>query len=329
MTGTLNRRALTAGVAALSPWPAHAGPFAQRLPKGAPEHGAPLDTSALRVLFQDRFDSFKPYDPVTHASGHWAVVGEGALSGHMRNAATGRALTLAEIDADPRLCLAHRAPRHSGVLALYADESLSPEFRTCFARDNVLHMVARPVPERLREKACGRSFMAPRIWLTTGGRRRGFTYGYFEARLQFDLDAGSHGAFWLYPAAGRWTSEIDVAEYLGQWWRRGPEGDMYHTSTHTNFGQTRGGVRHRGQAINRTWRRYGVLWTADTLTFYLDRRVVRVTPNPGIHEPLYPILQLAVGSRWALQRYRGGGPPDPATFPHRMLVDEVLIARLR
>lgn len=314
----ISRRSVIASVSAGGVLAAGAGFAAWRTlgERALAADGPELDVSRLKTVFQDGFESFAAYDPDKNPSSAWSTAGVRSFEN-----APGRARGRAP--DGPAACQ-DRTPKNSGLLAAYTDETLGPELRTCFASNGVLNMVAKPIPASLAGKACGRSYIAPRIWLTDKGRPRGFKYGYFEARIRFDVKGGAHPAFWLFPTSGRWTSEIDIVEYLGSWARAGERGDQYHTATHTNFGATSLPERIKGRTINGAWRRYGVLWTEKTLTFYLDRRQVRQMPNPGIHEPMYPIINLAVGTQWALNSRPGD---DFAQQSHQMAVDEVWIAQ--
>jgi hypothetical protein len=283
--------------------------------------GDSLDLSGYRQVFFDPCKTFSPYDPVSNPDGHWATAGVRAFDGTLG------ARTLAEIDADEDLCVRHRCPGWAGEIAMFTDATMGPEFATTTARGGNLRLVARPIPDALRARAFGREYMAPRIWLTDHGAPRTFRYGYFEATMTINTGNSSHAAFWLMSVGG-WTLEIDIMEYLGHWSIKGPDRDQYHTSIHLEWNAQKFGEMIVGHPINGQQRRFGLLWTKDEISFFLDRKAVRTLPNPGAHEPLYPIINLAIGSPWALQRYRGGGgPPNPADFPMGLIVNHVIISQ--
>jgi beta-glucanase (GH16 family) len=72
----------------------------------------------------------------------------------------------------------------------------------------------------------------------------------------------------------------------------------------------------------RAFHSYGVLWRADMLVFYVDRRPVGWMRSPaGLDRPMYLIANLAVGGRFP-------GPPDATTrFPAAFEIDWIAAFR--
>jgi beta-glucanase (GH16 family) len=147
------------------------------------------------------------------------------------------------------------------------------------------------------------------------------TYGYFEAEAKLPAGKGLWPAFWLLPTDMSWPPEIDVFEVLGHepdkiyqtlHWREPAKPDGEHKRAHVEV-----------RADTREWRRYGVLWTPETITFYVDGKPTRRLPTPAdMHRPMYLILNLAVGGSWP-------GDPDATTkFPAEMRVRSVRAWRL-
>lgn len=261
--------------------------------------GSPLNLTGYKTVFRDGFTAFNPYHPVTNPTGHWATATNDAFAGSLKD----------------------RCPKFAGEHTIFTDATMGEEFNPYSLRGGRLVMEAREIPVHLRARAAGRRFMAPRLQLTQGGTLQTFRYGYFEARVQIEAGNSAHAAFWLNSNYG-WTGEVDIMEYLGHWPRRG---DMYHTGAHMDWGKYSYGENTPAE-INGRMRRFGLLWTPRALDFYLDRRLVRSLPNPGLHMLCYLTINLAVGTRWSLQKHRGGGGmPESTDFPMLMRLDNVVV----
>jgi len=138
------------------------------------------------------------------------------------------------------------------------------------------------------------------------------TYGYFEMRAELPQNAGGWPAFWLLPADGSWPPELDVMETL----TKDPSAD--YTTSHSNVGNTHSmsqGVSFIPQTSD-GFHTYGVLWTASTLTWYVDGVQVFATPTPAdMNKPMYMLANLALGG-W-------GGSVDDAQLPAQMKIDYI------
>jgi hypothetical protein len=127
-----------------------------------------------------------------------------------------------------------------------------------------------------------------------------FKYGYMESRMLIPACTGCWPAFWMLPSGDYWPPEIDIIEYFDtakqvipysavHWRMNEPDKEDYFSERLMPFGP--------GNFIG-TWHTYGVLWTRDTVQFYLDG-----VPGPQFsvrsqipHEHMYPIIQLAIGA---------------------------------
>jgi hypothetical protein len=113
-----------------------------------------------------------------------------------------------------------------------------------------------------------------------GLRCRAFRYGYFEARMKWDVTTGAWPAFWMIPVEAIWgateSGELDVFD--GQ-------GDP--ADAHTFFGTIHDWVTINGKAVDAAnnnaqnsyvipgvdfsqWHTYGVLWIPGRVTWYFD-----------------------------------------------------------
>jgi hypothetical protein len=156
------------------------------------------------------------------------------------------------------------------------------------------------------------------------GHGPGVQYGYFEARMKLPPGPGTWPAFWLgsqqVANAPGPSIELDVIEYYGHatasynaavhvWYQ--PPG----TSTqdvHT--------VAVPDRSLVEQFHRYGVRVSPQTLTFYFDGLPMwQVATPPELRKPLYPLVNLALGS---------GFPVDKTPNPSVLLVDYVHVYSL-
>jgi len=140
------------------------------------------------------------------------------------------------------------------------------------------------------------------------------TYGYFEARMQLPSGQGLWPAFWMLPASNTYTSELDIAEIIGN------RPDVLNSTVH---GVYDGAWQMHAQGAlipdsSQGFHNYGVDWEPGTTTFYFDDKAVLSVPTPdSMNQPMYMLLNLAVGGDWP-------GAPDGSTrFPADMKVDWV------
>jgi beta-glucanase (GH16 family) len=151
--------------------------------------------------------------------------------------------------------------------------------------------------------------------LTTKGK---FTqeYGYFEIRARVPKGQGLFPAFWLMPANGKWPPELDVFEVLGQ-----DSSKVYMTVHYTNSNHYPGEVQgsYSGPDLSLEFHTYGLDWEPDRLTWYVDG-VERFSTTQNVpHEPMFLLINLAVGGDWP-------GPPDHKTpFPSEFDINYVRV----
>jgi len=120
-------------------------------------------------------------------------------------------------------------------------------------------------------------------------------YGYFEISAKMPTGAGMWPAFWLMPSNKTWPPEIDVMEMF-----KGATPNIVTSTTHwkdpTNpYAQTYCTYNISDAATN--FHKYGVLWNAKQITYYLDRVPVCVMATPAQLQttvPMFPLINLAV-----------------------------------
>lgn len=251
----------------------------------APAAAEQVPPDGWRLAFEDRFETLRLWD---RTGGTWQPT---YPSGARTNASNREA----QYYVDPRE--GRDAP----------DLREPPPFRI---GPDGLDIVARPLPAGFQAPFPGAAY---RSGILTSARSFSFRYGYAEIEAKIPRGKGLWPGFWMLPVSGGWPPEIDILEVLGE------ETDGYwatlHSGRHGRDEEIQGRVR--AADLSRDFHRYGMLWNANEVVWYLDGRKVYSAPTPSdFHVPMYLLIQLAVGGGgWA-------GAPDagtafPATFQVR------------
>ncbi len=126
------------------------------------------------------------------------------------------------------------------------------------------------------------------------------TYGYFEMRARFPSGLNTWPAFWLLNTASKSTGapagEIDIVEYIAN-----PGFSHYIATTLHDWSDrsTPAMSHHMVDLPTDGFHTYGMLWTAETMTFYFDDGVTFQCPTPAImHQPYYLLMDLGLGGGW-------------------------------
>lgn len=142
--------------------------------------------------------------------------------------------------------------------------------------------------------------------------------GYFEIRARIPRGKGLWPAIWLLPSTQQERPEIDIMEIIGD----APDVLEMHLHYSDEKGQRRSvGASVKTVDLSADWHVYGLEWRSDAVIWYLDgKEMWRYQNAPGIpNEPMYLLLNLAVGGKWP-------GHPDGGTlFPADMLIDYVRV----
>jgi len=154
--------------------------------------------------------------------------------------------------------------------------------------NGVLTITANKTPDALKSAVGGYSYTSGMLSSYSTFSQ---TYGYFEMRADMPSEQGAWPAFWLLPESGAWPPELDVVEMIGQ---------DPHTIQNTVHSDATG--THTKQGFNTEvgstdgYHTYGVLWKADTITWYFDDVAVAQAATPSdMHDPMYMLVDLAVG----------------------------------
>ena len=266
---------------------------------------ARLDRTRLRPAFAEEFDRAPDfYDARSNPRGRWKTNYWFGVQ-DTRGAKGWEPRTLA-----PNAELQYYGDPHAGMSAF--------EWRP-----GVLTIAARPNPYRRDPATHALPYLSG---LITTEKSFHFTYGYVEARVAFPSRKGIWPAFWLLPVPTMkdgqpqqpGPTEIDVFESIGE------PGKLYFTWFPNLPGnQKKGdGLAMQTGADLSAFHTYGMLVTPDALVWYFDDREVRRVPNRDYHQPLYLLLNLAIGGTWP------GAPAADTPWPARMRIDWVRGYRL-
>ena len=199
----------------------------------------------------------------------------------------------------------------NGERQWYIDHDYGPTSSVSpFSIDNgVLTITAARAPEAIRPEINNYEYTSG---LLTTYESFSQTYGYFEIRADMPDNHGTWPAFWLLPADGSWPPEIDVVEMRGQ------DPRTVHVAAHSIETGSRTTV---GSAVNvpdtEGFHKYGVLWTEEELVWYFDDvEVFRADTPADMHDPMYMVVNLAVGGM-------AGTPADGLATPAEMQIDYI------
>ena len=114
-------------------------------------------------------------------------------------------------------------------------------------------------------------------------------YGYFEMRAQLPAETGVWPAFWMLSADGKWPPEIDALEAYG-------DGNLYQYTHTAQTGQhTYEQTWTARRRMTSGYHTYGVMWNAQTVTFYFDGEVTGQQATPSdMHGRMYMLADLAM-----------------------------------
>ncbi len=139
----------------------------------------------------------------------------------------------------------------------------------------------------------------------TGGQGFAQKYGYFEMVAQLPAGAGVWPGFWMLPSGSPGNAEIDIFEAYGV------SPGYFCTTVHDYSGTgTVGSCGLPSPGSTSGYHAYGMLWTATTMTFYVDGVQVWTTPTPtAAQQSFYILADLGIGSGWPTT-----ATPSPSAF---------------
>ncbi|HEY7845152.1 MAG TPA: glycoside hydrolase family 16 protein [Bradyrhizobium sp.] len=161
-------------------------------------------------------------------------------------------------------------------------------------RNGVLSIIASRTPPELQAALFDNPYVSGILTTQASFSQK---YGYFEIRSKIPVGTGVWPAFWMLANDGGWPPEIDVLEGRGQ-----RPGDLVQT-THWRIPSTQKiescGFDYLLPDASLVFHDYGVLWLQDRLIYFIDRKPVSDIKVPvGFEDPMYMIVNLAMGSKW-------------------------------
>jgi beta-glucanase (GH16 family) len=248
----------------------------------------PLDRSVLGAsTLDDEFDSFQPYDFSAH-TGLWRT-----------DFGMGR-------DNPDTFTLRQNGELQAYVSAGFQGTAGHPLGYNPFSVSNgVLSITARPFAQADLQSTFGATYASGMI------NTRGIfeqEYGYFEIRAALPTAKGSWPAFWMVPDPNTQGIEADIAENIAI------TPNIDYVRAYDGSSATFANALKTGDPGG--FHTYGMLWTAQTVSFYYDGVAVMTTPTPADwHQPMYMIANYAVGGF--------GANPDPSAFPDSYQIDYI------
>ena len=156
----------------------------------------------------------------------------------------------------------------------------------------------------------------------------GWKYGYIEASIKLPKGKGTWPAFWMMPVNFTgWPAdgEIDIMEEVG--YDPNVVVSTIHCNKYNNGGTAIESARRTVSTAQSDFHVYGMEWTADHMTFYVDGEKLLTYNNDGTGKDawpfdaaFYPILNLAWGGAWG-----GLQGVDATCLPATMEVDYVRV----
>jgi beta-glucanase (GH16 family) len=132
-------------------------------------------------------------------------------------------------------------------------------------------------------------------------------YGYFQMTATLPSGTGYWPAFWLLPENLSGTDEIDVMEEFGS------NPLQYSVAVHSPSSGIAGTAIATGDLLAGP-HTYGMYWTPQSISYYLDGQLVGVTPTPaGMDTPMFMIANLAIASNVS----------STTTFPGTMAISSI------
>jgi beta-glucanase (GH16 family) len=160
--------------------------------------------------------------------------------------------------------------------------------------DGVLSITARRTPPELKPVLFDNEYISG---VLTSQGKFAQKHGYFEIRTKVPIGSAVWPAFWMLADDGGWPPEVDILEGRGE-----RPGDVVMT-THWRIPSTQKihscGFDFTVPDAASEFHNYGVLWEEDRLVYFIDRKpVVDITVPIGYDDPMYMIVNLAMGSKF-------------------------------
>jgi beta-glucanase (GH16 family) len=149
----------------------------------------------------------------------------------------------------------------------------------------------------------------------TTEKKFSFLYGRIDVRARLPISKGYWPAIWLL-SEGNEHNEIDLMELLGK------DPALVYLTTHQDQQQIDQYLHSvQGTDYSQGFHTFSLLWTASSLTFYIDGQQVGMTTRAVPHQRMYLLICTAIGdvSDWP------GAPDASSRFPQYNDTDYVRV----
>ncbi len=139
-----------------------------------------------------------------------------------------------------------------------------------------------------------------------------YLYGYFSFRIKVSEGKGLFPAIWLLPAEDKKLPEIDIFEMIGSY-----PTEFYGV---LHYGSTAKPQREYfcEKVAKKEFYEVALKWTKNELSWYIDGRRVFRTDKGIPNEPMYLIINQAIGGNWP-------GKPDDTKLPATFIVEPITL----
>ncbi|NQV41948.1 MAG: glycoside hydrolase family 16 protein [Candidatus Marinimicrobia bacterium] len=145
-------------------------------------------------------------------------------------------------------------------------------------------------------------------------------YGRIDINAKLPGTKGMWPALWLLPAARTWPPEIDIIELLGHdpntIYMSNHWGPLTDGKSPWELGQTRT-MGFTGPDFTEAYHVFSLEWYPDSLRWLVDGEVKFISTQGVPYEPMYLIMNTAVGGGWP------GSPDGTTSFPQYHDIDYV------
>ena len=145
-------------------------------------------------------------------------------------------------------------------------------------------------------------------------RKFSFLYGTVEMRAKMPAGRGVWPAFWMLPASEKsWPPEIDIFEMLGH------EPHTLYLSNHRGLwpNHKADSTSFTGPDFSENFHTYTLEWAPGWLRWKIDGITRKEVTTDVPNQPMYLILNTAVGGKWP------GAPDQGTVFPQHFRIDYI------
>ena len=136
-----------------------------------------------------------------------------------------------------------------------------------------------------------------------------YLYGNFSFVINVSEGKGLFPAIWLLPAENKALPEIDIFEMIGS------ASDVFYGVVHYINGSVQTRDFFKTKVENKDTYLIELEWTKDRLRWFIDGECMLETSKFIPDEPMYLIVNQAVGGKWA------GSPDETTVFPATFVIE--------